>query len=547
LFVAAGVLLAVCLLRLPVFFRSVMDRDESLYFLIAEQWRAGRLPYTTIWDNKPLGIYAIFLLFQTVFGDHIRVIRFAAAVFTSVTSLAIFQMTRLITGTAVSATFAGLAYIIGSLSNDGLASNTEIFMTCFTSLAMLGAVDERFCRGQPLARGFFCGLLFSLAFMTKYVAIFEAPALAFALFLLHPAPAKLRFIPSCMGDAPLAVARHAGAGRHPRLSNDFSVVPDASKSMLSSVTLGAMLGAATPLALVILLYAGAGDLPAWWDESILSNLRRVAVPVPPGALRYAFTLQISRWLPLYAAGAILVLVTAWQWRDILQPPRRFQVFLVLWLAGGALGVYAAKSFYDHYFLQILPVLSISLAWLVWRIGGTFKWQPALMAVLLAMPANAAVQALVEATQPILKMQNGKASLQPDPAARIAAEINNTPAGMPRQVYVFDDQPVIYSLTGEMPPTRYAFPSILSTCALSHVAGVQGTAEVKRILSAKPEYIVRSRYLANDPNQAVYAMLAQFLATRYVLWRSYGNSMLYRLRDGAGSADITIPAETCNGP
>jgi hypothetical protein len=39
-----------------------------------------------------------------------------------------------------------------------------------------------------------------------------------------------------MGDDPLAVPRHAGEGRHPRLSNDFSIVPDESKSMLSGIS-----------------------------------------------------------------------------------------------------------------------------------------------------------------------------------------------------------------------------------------------------------------------------------------------------------------------
>jgi hypothetical protein len=302
-----------------------------------------------------------------------------------------------------------------------------------------------------------------------------------------------------------------------------------------------------PLALVILLYAGAGHLQDWWDESILSNLRRVAVPVPPGALGYAIRLQLSRWLPLYAAGVVLAVMTALQWRRFRQLELRWQGFLLLWLAGGSAGVVSAKSFYDHYFLQILPVLCISLAWLVRCVTGQLKWQLALMAVLLALPANAAVEALADAARPILNVQDGRVGLQPDTAARIAAEITSTPAGMPRQVYVFDDQPVIYSLAGEMPPTRYAFPSILSTCFLSPVAGVQGTAEVKRILAGAPEYVVRSRTPANDPNLAVYAMLGQVLAARYVLWRSYDNEMLYRLKTGLAPANIIVPPETCKGP
>ena len=66
----ALILLAV-LSRAPSFVMSVTDWDESLYVIMAGQWRAGHLPYTAVWDNKPIGIYAIFALFQSVFGDRI--------------------------------------------------------------------------------------------------------------------------------------------------------------------------------------------------------------------------------------------------------------------------------------------------------------------------------------------------------------------------------------------------------------------------------------------------------------------------------------------
>jgi hypothetical protein len=40
-----------------------------------------------------------------------------------------------------------------------------------------------------------------------------------------------------MGDDPQALPRHAGEARHPRLSNDVSVVPDESKSMVSGISI----------------------------------------------------------------------------------------------------------------------------------------------------------------------------------------------------------------------------------------------------------------------------------------------------------------------
>ncbi|MDE8349515.1 MAG: hypothetical protein POG74_08540, partial [Acidocella sp.] len=143
----AGYLFAIILLiRVPTLFRSVLDWDESLYLLMAEQWRAGHLPYTTIWDNKPIGIYVIFLIFIDMFGRNVAAIRLASDVFVTANAFIIFKITYLLLSGRTApqrqwlAIFAAVSYSIGSLSNDGLSANTEIFMTCFTALAMLLAI-----------------------------------------------------------------------------------------------------------------------------------------------------------------------------------------------------------------------------------------------------------------------------------------------------------------------------------------------------------------------------------------------------------------------
>src|SRR5271168_4541488 len=93
--------------RIPVLSRSVLDWDESLYFIMAQQWRLGHLPYTTVWDNKPIGIYAVFALFQAVFGDRIFAIRFATIVFVSVLAFTVFKITQGITKKRPAAWVAG--------------------------------------------------------------------------------------------------------------------------------------------------------------------------------------------------------------------------------------------------------------------------------------------------------------------------------------------------------------------------------------------------------------------------------------------------------
>ena len=48
------------LMRTPTFLVSAVDWDESLYVLIASQWLSGHPPYTTVFEIKPIGIFAIF-------------------------------------------------------------------------------------------------------------------------------------------------------------------------------------------------------------------------------------------------------------------------------------------------------------------------------------------------------------------------------------------------------------------------------------------------------------------------------------------------------
>jgi 4-amino-4-deoxy-L-arabinose transferase-like glycosyltransferase len=502
--------LAVLITRLPTFFRSVMDWDESLYFLMAEQWRAGHLPYTAIWDNKPIGIYGVFALFQSWFGDNIFSIRIAAVLFITVTAFALFRITlEMPAGQGQgqgrsrskipSALFVAAAYVICSLTNDGLSANTEIFMACFTVLAVWSALS-----GQA----FLAGLLFGMAFMTKYVAVFEAPAIAFALLALRP---KL----------------------------DLRTAATSSLALLT--------GAAVPLGLTILLYAGSGHLDSWLEDSVLSNFRRVDVPVSLPALTYAINLELIRWAPLFLISLLMLAMAAIEvprilTRGHLPATTRFNFFLALWLAGGCVGVASAKSYFDHYFLQILPVMCLTLAWAPLNLALTRRLPRtavlALCVAVMALPLVAAATAVSQAATPILALRNGHVALQRDTPARIAHEIQpllakpGATALATGQLFVFDYQPIIYSLAGQTPPTRYPFPSVLTRCQLARVAAVPAMHEITRILATNPEFIVRSRFPYQDPaivNLRVYAAVDRTLAARYQLWRTYDDAVVYRLR------------------
>jgi 4-amino-4-deoxy-L-arabinose transferase-like glycosyltransferase len=462
--VAAVLFLAICLSRLPVLHRSVLDWDESLYFLMADQWLHGALPYSNIWDNKPVGIYAIFAGFQTLFGVQVFAMRAATVLFISLVAFAVFNITEHLTQHRAAAWLAGVALALCSLSNDGLSANTELFMACFTALALWAALATR--------SGLLVGVLLGAAFMVKYVAIFEAPCIFF-LFLW----------------------------RQRRLS--------AAAAMLT--------GASLPLACVVLLYAMAGRLGLWWDCSVLANLRRVNAPFTPASLHYALHTELWRWGPMLALGlAILPVALARRRALFLARRRATEIFLSFWLLGGMAGVVSAKSFYDHYFQQLLPVLCVSLGYWFSLLPRRRALQCAFAAATLILPARAAQIALHDAAGP-------------DIPARIAADLN---AAHPSGIYVFDSQPILYALTRLPPPTRYVLPSELTGVLLPGVAGVNAQAEVARILATRPQFIIRRSDPSTDPaviNPAIYAELNTALATGYRPWRQYPGVDVYELK------------------
>ncbi len=514
----------VCLSRAPSFLRSVTDWDETLYYLMASAWRAGHLPYTTIWDNKPVGVYAIFAAFQSLFGERIFAIRIAAAVFVTLEAFAVFRIVLALVppvpGRAAGARLAALVFCLCALSNDGLSSNAEPFMAAFTAGAVLAALapgsrgpGSRAPGRRALPAGLLTGLLLGAAFMVKYVAVFEAPAVFLLLLWRHRGDRAALAGAACLG------------------------------------------GAALPLLAVALLYWQAGQFGLWWNDSIIANLRRLAPAVPPGALAFAWHQQMARWGPVYAVGLAAPAVALWRAgrrapvHDIVAP-----VFLSLWLLGGAVGISAAKSFYDHYFLQILPALCVTLGWLLSLVEPYARGAlarlclAALLALVLTPPAVAAVRALQAMAQPVLSWRDGLPVLRPDGpqalAQALAPALAASPPAPNPPLYVFDAQPVLYALLHQSPPTRYVLPSELTGQFLSRVANVDAAAEVGRILAESPRFIVRRQRPAGGGNaeQRVYQEVDVALAARYRLWRQADGMQTYQLINGStASGPVAAPA------
>ena len=497
--IGLGLVLVTLVTRLPSFVMSVVDWDESLYFIMAQQWRAGHLPYTALWDNKPVGIYAIFAVFQSIFGDSVFAMRLAGTAAIAAMALLTWRITRYFLrdqpsrAAEVFAALAGLLMIGTTIPDDGIAANTEIFMEAFTLLGMLWALTVQGPIRAPRAIGI--GLALGCAFMIKYVAVFDMFAVYAAMLIL---PGRLRRGVAGLWDAI-------------RLGLLFSV------------------GALAPFLATVLLYASDGKLRVMIEASILSNTRRVALPVSGNLAARAYRDQAMLFPALF-----LSLVACLE--RLIRAPRESFV-LVGWLITSAIGVASGGLYFSHYFLQILPALCITTALMLaglWRHLPRAGWAAVVVLFVLSLipmvtrSAEDMHRMVVAMSHPAVP---GLAPLRDTPA-RVAADLIPQLAASPgAEAYVFDGEPIVYALLREPLPTKFVFPSFLLSKLLAHTVGIDPLAELQRILARKPLFIIR-RTNPDDQDAAtrnldVYAAMNTILAADYTVWKQYDTMVVYR--------------------
>ena len=139
LLIAAGFIAAAILLRLPALLYSVTNFDESLYLLIGDELVRGTLPFTGLCDRKPFGLFALFALFAAMPFDAIVASRVGASLSVGIAAYLLHRVARLLFDDherVIGAT-AGIAYILFSLADGGIASNSEVFLNSFALWASI--------------------------------------------------------------------------------------------------------------------------------------------------------------------------------------------------------------------------------------------------------------------------------------------------------------------------------------------------------------------------------------------------------------------------
>jgi len=124
----AGIMLLTVLLRL-FFLHEPFERDEGMYAYFGQEILRGAIPYRDMIDHKPPGIHYLYALIIAVAGPTIEAIRIATALYSSLTTAAVYAVSRRAGGLSAGQVTAFLYAVFSGLPMlQGSSSNTEVFM-----------------------------------------------------------------------------------------------------------------------------------------------------------------------------------------------------------------------------------------------------------------------------------------------------------------------------------------------------------------------------------------------------------------------------------
>ena len=315
-----ALLLFSIMLRLPVFFPTVMDHDESTYLIIAQQLLQGKIPYVDNLDVKPVGIYLLFAAILKIWNS-IFAIRLFAAIVLAISGYLLYKIHFILFSHARVAMVVAFLYLLcANFHKWTWSSNTEVFFQCFSLWALYILLLAR----RPWHfMGF--GIVAGIGFLVKFHIVFDV--LAFSVFYFFWQGSHLRrwFIDMILASA----------------------------------------GFCIPIGLLILTY---------WKMGFLDELKFAMITIPSG---YSSAIDFGRLgkfiLEYYLSYfPILILVTVGQWVAFRQHwmMRSQWVLFLGWTIFSWIGIAITGKFFFHYYFQALPVMCLfALTWFMVNYNG----------------------------------------------------------------------------------------------------------------------------------------------------------------------------------
>ncbi len=487
--------LLVCFVRSSSFFKSVIDWDESVYLVMADHLLQGDIPYTKIWDNKPPGIYFLFALCQLVFGKTILAIRILACLAVTFSSFLLYKTVgNFSSNSTLYSWAAGLLYLSASLNNGGIAANTEIFFTPFIIYAIyiLSKQIRQNISQQKGIQFVLVGILLGISLQIKYVVIFDYFAVLIIIGIILYQEKKSNIY--------LFLKQFCITGGY--------------------LTIGLLI----PTFMVIIFFWGNGYFNEYFSANFIANFinttnTELSIKWFIRSFYYQFFTNFFLWISFVLS---LFYLKRGGKSNIL-------LYLYIWLVCVFCGLFFTKNFWDHYYLQLLPVLCLIAVYVISKIfqelDGTLskKTKLMIMVVIFSSPLFYSSFSEVREAVKIVYFNYVKENRYMIDTPREIADYLKSRISENDYLYIADYQPILYYLLDARIPTKYIFPPIIYDEHFSKMAGIDGVKELKYIISKKPLYITLCKCLIND----FYAQLDDSISNEYKLEKTIAGVEIYR--------------------
>jgi hypothetical protein len=472
---AAIIALAVLALRVMVLGNPHVHVDEEFYLLVGGRMLDGALPYIDIWDRKPVGLLLIYE-FAAMFGDGVIAYQLLAMLFVFATSMIIYSVSRRYADRPT-AVLAAITYVLLLNLLEGMGGQAPVFYNLLVTAAaaiLMRLFTERSDISVPHLVGWGAAamLLMGLAIQIKYSAVGEAALFGFFLLWL--------------------LWRRKGA------------VPAFSCGLIWAAA------ALAPTLLAYLYYyrLGAGD--AFLYANFYSIAERGGDPTIWVVNRFISIMKVLALPILIGLGGWI----AWARKSALAGAIDARHFVLFWNAAAWFSFLGFGTFFPHYALPLAAPAALLFAF------ASGRW----LAFRALVVVGGAIVSLITVHREV-----GDGGGAPVIESTLAAmgHSRNCP-------YMYEGSPILYHLGHYCLPTRYPFPYHLSIVREHNALGIDADAELRRILSRNPDYIVARLPFSSEHRKESDMMVLRALKQRYrpVMatrqWRIY-SVVLFRLR------------------
>jgi hypothetical protein len=421
------------------FFTPFLDPTVGLYQSIAQSWLSGHLPYTTTWEYRPPGYFALWAFVVWIFGAALA-LNVIALLALGATALALAKIAMKLDPQESVATgwWAAGFFVLLSPVNDAVSGLAELPLSALIAWSIYFALQ----RPERRRSAVFAGLLAGFALQCKLTAI-PIMVVPFVVLLVG------------------------------------SAFPLESAGLFFAAVV-------TPVIIEVLVYVRAHQFAALWNANVATTLRYKS---PAGEFAKNRIL-LARQLWTLAPQIELAFL------GLVRSVNQSRLASTGWFVAALASIVAAGEFYERQFVLLTAPVALLGALGFVRVLRWLSGKPvaqrsvAIVVVLLTFALHDYHETVEGAMFAWHRLVLGESTWRLDQSDELAAALRRLNAGG-TSLYLIEQSPYLYDALGVAAPTVYAYSDYLLDPRLSTGAGIDGKAELARILATRPEFIVVS--------------------------------------------------------